>query len=97
MKAKLCLAVLVLLAFGAVSANALACMWCDCTMECSRGCRDTTTWQVTTCGAWGDVCIGRPACLAWIGPENPLSPSGNGEQFAGIEPAVCSEPATVTP
>lgn len=61
MKIKLCFAILVLTLFGAASANALSCMWCDTTMSCTQSCRDPYTWQPSTCGNWG-VCSQYPAC-----------------------------------
>src|SRR5829696_2233143 len=70
MRTKLCFAVLGMLLLGAVSANALACQWCECTMACSQSCRNTTTWAITTCGAYGAPCGGGPACfpVGWLWP-----------------------------
>lgn len=63
MRTKLCLVVLAVLLLGPVSAEALVCMWCDCTMDCSKSCRDENTWLPSTCGAYGGLCAQNPECL----------------------------------
>ncbi|HWM94437.1 MAG TPA: hypothetical protein VN493_27025 [Thermoanaerobaculia bacterium] len=88
MKTKLCVAVLGMLLLGAVSANALVCQWCDCTMACSRACRDTSTWLITTCGAYGGLCATAPECLQ-LAAENPLMQ----ELPTSDKAPVCSEQA----
>ena len=85
MRTKLCLAVAALLFFGAVSAQALVCDWCDCTMSCSKACRDSTTWGPSTCGASGPICAEHPDCLYFAEKE-----AGSSDLFSSGQALVCS-------
>jgi hypothetical protein len=71
MRTKLCLVVLAALVLGSVSAEAMVCMWCDCTLDCTKSCRDENTWQPSTCGAYGGLCAQNPECL-YRAAESPL-------------------------
>lgn len=86
MRTKLCLIVLAVLMLGSVSAEAMVCMWCDCTLDCSKSCRDENTWQPSTCGAYGGLCAQHPDCL-YRAAENPVMQELEGPATA----LVCSE------
>lgn len=86
MRTKLCLVVLAVLLLGSLPAEALVCMWCDCTMDCTRACRDENTWMPSTCGAYGGLCAQNPDCL-YRAAENPLMQ----ELERGDKAPVCAE------